>query len=461
MGILLSLCLLPCLAESVYQYTILEDSGVTFESGITPQMRDEYSKRISKLLPLTEKILGRRKYSSVPESLLGFYQDKHLRFRMNVDSPEGLRVRTRGDLKAEKICTIPYQFPVTIIALGEMATIDGIESAWVEILLPRFAWKGDSPEFGWVFGGYLKNEEENTSFCFDSSDYNGDYHDIPYHSGHLYDIDENGESYLNKYLERSSRDLAQSDPYDGSDEWIYVRYRHDREVFPEVLRMVQAGLSFMFDYTDLFEQYWQRVQVMRQIYPCALEDDSTENVNDFDYNQDGQQDSMSVVFNNIRPLLRVHTGNTQTSTTLSIHEADYQDFKISSNNELEIIPYSFTVNGVPLFLVQLTRRIRDTELMHHYEYSFFIIQNNTLVKFCTIKTPSDYFSDIDTGFYFYEKNESVMIIISESTAMYDKSHDDGIGLRLVDSFPYIMIDKDDLQNFEVVRLGPSYSDESD
>lgn len=456
--VLLSLCLQPCLAESVYQHTILVDSGVLFEASITPEMRDEYTKKISKLLQPPTVDLGRKKNTPVPDSLQRFYKYKKLLLRMSVDSPEGLRVRTRGDLKAEKICTIPHTFPVVITALGEMTSIDGIQSAWVEILLPRYAWKGDVPEFGWVFGGYLKELEDNSPFYFNSKDYYIDYYEIPYTSGHLYDIDERGKTFVDKFLERFSRD---SDQEEESEEWWRVRYRRDRETFPDVLKMVQSGVHFKYDFVGLFKSYWEQVRIMRQVYPCSLEKDSSGSVHDFDYDQDGKQDSVTVVYNNNKLQLKVHTNNSQNDTQLTIQEADYHDFKTSTNNELEIIPCSYIVKEVPVFLVQVSNRIRDTKLMHHWEYSFYIIKNDSLIKFCTMKTPSDYLSSNYVGFYFSESDNILKISMTETTALYGMEHDDTIGLQLVESFPYILINKDDLQNFEIVRLGPSYSDESE
>lgn len=78
-----------------------------------------------------------------------------------------------------------------------------------------------------------------------------------------------------------------------------------------------------------------------------------------------------------------------------------------------------------------------------------------------MKTPSDYLSSNYVGFYFSESDNILKISMTETTALYGMEHDDTIGLQLVESFPYILINKDDLQNFEIVRLGPSYSDESE
>jgi hypothetical protein len=31
----------------------------------------------------------------------------------------------------------------------------GITAPWGEILIPRYEWKNEEPEYGWVFGGYV------------------------------------------------------------------------------------------------------------------------------------------------------------------------------------------------------------------------------------------------------------------------------------------------------------------
>lgn len=72
-----------------------------------------------------------------------------------VNSKEGLRVRESDSLSGEKITKVPYGMKVKPVAVGKKATIDDIDDYWVEILIPRYLWKGTEPEYGWVFGGYL------------------------------------------------------------------------------------------------------------------------------------------------------------------------------------------------------------------------------------------------------------------------------------------------------------------
>ena len=84
-----------------------------------------------------------------------FYKNGAVIDTMYVDSPDGLRVRDKPSLKSNRICGLTHRLPVKVVAIGREETIDGITAPWVEILIPRYEWKSDSPEYGWIFGGYL------------------------------------------------------------------------------------------------------------------------------------------------------------------------------------------------------------------------------------------------------------------------------------------------------------------
>ncbi len=64
----------------------------------------------------------------------------------------------------ENLCTLPHNFNVNVTCLGPEDCIDGIKSAWVEILLPKYLWTNSDPEFGWIFRGYLKDYYEGQSY---------------------------------------------------------------------------------------------------------------------------------------------------------------------------------------------------------------------------------------------------------------------------------------------------------
>ncbi|MBP5437124.1 MAG: SH3 domain-containing protein [Treponema sp.] len=84
-----------------------------------------------------------------------FYENGKVIGTMYVEPPEGLRVRSKPSLSADKVATLPYRVGVKILSVGPEETIDEITAPWIEILLPRYEWKGFEPEYGWVFGGYL------------------------------------------------------------------------------------------------------------------------------------------------------------------------------------------------------------------------------------------------------------------------------------------------------------------
>ncbi|MCR5289992.1 MAG: SH3 domain-containing protein [Treponema sp.] len=86
-----------------------------------------------------------------------FYENGKVIDTMYVDSHEGLRVRDKPSLQSNRICGLPHRFPVKVVAIGKEQTIDGITAPWVEILIPRYEWRTGTPEYGWLFGGYLSN----------------------------------------------------------------------------------------------------------------------------------------------------------------------------------------------------------------------------------------------------------------------------------------------------------------
>lgn len=89
-----------------------------------------------------------------------FYENKKVINTMYINSPQGLRIRDKPDFRSNRICSVNYRFPVKIVAIGKEVTVDGITDPWVEVLLPRYQWKSKStPEYGWIFGGYLSKEK--------------------------------------------------------------------------------------------------------------------------------------------------------------------------------------------------------------------------------------------------------------------------------------------------------------
>lgn len=85
-----------------------------------------------------------------------FYENGKVIDVMYVNSKEGLRVRNKPTLVgSNKIVTVPHGVIVKIVAIGQEENIDELCAPWVEILIPSYLWKSDTPEYGWVYGGYL------------------------------------------------------------------------------------------------------------------------------------------------------------------------------------------------------------------------------------------------------------------------------------------------------------------
>lgn len=88
-----------------------------------------------------------------------YFKNDKIVHNMFVNAGDGLRIRKSPYLNGEKLGTIPFMQAVKIISIGRKITIDEIDDNWIEILLPRYLWKGQEPEYGWVFGGYLSFEK--------------------------------------------------------------------------------------------------------------------------------------------------------------------------------------------------------------------------------------------------------------------------------------------------------------
>lgn len=88
-----------------------------------------------------------------------FYENGKVIDTMYVDSEDGLKVRDYPSLKSNRLCGLTHRFSVKVVAIGKEETIDGITAPWIEILIPRYEWKSEEPEYGWVFGGYLSKEQ--------------------------------------------------------------------------------------------------------------------------------------------------------------------------------------------------------------------------------------------------------------------------------------------------------------
>ena len=88
-----------------------------------------------------------------------FYENGKVIDTMYVDSDAGLRVRDAPSLKSNRLCAVPHRLAVKVVAIGKEEKIDGITTPWVEILLPKYEWKGENAEFGWADLNEEKTEE--------------------------------------------------------------------------------------------------------------------------------------------------------------------------------------------------------------------------------------------------------------------------------------------------------------
>ena len=107
-----------------------------------------------------------------------FYKNEKVIDTMYVNAGDGLRVRDKPSLKSNRLCGLPHNFPVKIIAIGKEETIDGITAPWVEILIPQYEWKSVEPEYGWVFGGYLSRDSLILFLPKMQKNYNVIYHPL-------------------------------------------------------------------------------------------------------------------------------------------------------------------------------------------------------------------------------------------------------------------------------------------
>ena len=79
-----------------------------------------------------------------------------------VNSPEGIKVRDNPDLDSNRIAGLTDKTVVKLLQEGPEATIDDITANWLEIELPSTIAKEVNVKTGWVFGGYMINNLQDT-----------------------------------------------------------------------------------------------------------------------------------------------------------------------------------------------------------------------------------------------------------------------------------------------------------
>lgn len=127
-----------------------------------------------------------------------------------------VKIYSAPDINSKLLYTDNFLY-ANISALGKKDTINGVTSHWVEIVLPRFLWSFDEPEYGWVFGadvhfyeGYKYSYDFSNSMIedkryIDSFEYGPLYLDkievsSLFTSKELYDVNENEETPYYRYL---------------------------------------------------------------------------------------------------------------------------------------------------------------------------------------------------------------------------------------------------------------------
>ena len=79
-----------------------------------------------------------------------------------VDSPEGIKVRDYPDLDSNRVAGLKDKTVVKLLQEGPKATIDDITAKWLEIELPADLAEETGVKKGWVFGGYMTKNMQDT-----------------------------------------------------------------------------------------------------------------------------------------------------------------------------------------------------------------------------------------------------------------------------------------------------------
>lgn len=475
----LLICFLCVSSESVFaqkkgDYTILQNKEVKYFNKDSIIYKDEFVNEVNRILYITKNDLQRERILEVPKELEKFYhiydwKDLPKRFslklEMSVDSAEGLRVRKEPSLNSEKICTLPDNFNVVMTCLGKGATVDDIKSAWVEILLPQYLWSGPKAEFGWVFGGYLKDykndAEENGNrhyeFCED---------DLypPYNSPALYEVTDGYTAY-DRYFLAHSEILCNGwggefSEYSDSEKIEY--YEYPIKTSPGLLKLMYAGVQStlpraMTFIDGFFIDLWSPVQEMRQIHPVnfTLRSDSPNSIqideSPYSFHSD---EAVSVDLEN--EILTYINPDSKKVFKASI-PADYRkDFSTRGRNELEFKSFQNEKMELSQPFICMKKRVYENECVFHFELFFYHIKDGELIKFLQVITCPDIFDGY--GYYFRSPDYEWPLIYSCCVSFfYDLIHDGSFELKPCEEFPYIKfkIDESILEDYDVIQLGPN------
>lgn len=454
-------------AQTEADYTILQDPEVTHTSWDSVIYSQSYISSVKKFTKSTRQNMNRERYATVPKELERFYDgDDDLKNIMSIDSPEGLRVRTNPTLSATKICTLPDRLNVIVTCLGPEATIDGIDSAWVEILLPQYLWSGYDQEFGWVFGGYLADKDTSYrcftigahQYYYDSYDYDEYFIDsdlpIPYDSYHLHDILDR-HSYFDLYCIRANKNRPhyyKSDSYDATSAEFY---EYERTTGLEKLKLIFAGAipyntnDYYFE-TESFSMYWDMVQEMRQMHPVAhVAYDSGIFLDD------------TLKLNRDKTTLTYTNPETNKVYTANIPQNYSMYFNIEIGDRIDIASFDDEYADLPGPMIYILKKVYENEVIYHYENAFFTMVDGALVKCFQISSCPDF---MDRNWNYvnsridYETAETLVYFSNTYISFcHGMNHDDCIYFKRCSEYPYIQIAKDNCHNYHIVQLGPYYN----
>lgn len=387
--------------------TVFQDHYVKYEIPSGLPLKKSTLDALDTFIKPARKNLNRKKETPVPETIKEqFYlktEASHtvyydMRKFMYVSSRDGLRIRENPSLKSEKVCTVPYGSKLIITAVGERVVIDGIDSAWIEVLIPYYETKVEGPSFGWVFGGYLTSENIEDEYHLLNEDLPWNYKSLfntsdgilfPKHTKELYSI------YYNKDNEKQNiRDAVKSENnnyYYGKD--LEKMYKSALDFTVQDIILISCGIEDTYNGPSLFLEYWYAVWQNRQVYPFSFKEDLN-----------GSQ----IVENNEDSITIGKSGeyiefvNNESKNRIEIPYEYQKDF-IKRKNDFDLkIYYSryypddednqyeeYNQLEKELF-IYVTRQVINEDNTFHSEITFFIYKNNKLTKFAFERTASDF-----------------------------------------------------------------------
>lgn len=446
-------------AQKTGTYTIMQDDEINrlpYDSVIN---NEEYINSVYDLMKITRENMNRQVITEIPENLKRFYiydyADYDLKNTMAVDSAEGVKVRKSPSLNSEKICVLPDNFNVVVTCLGPEATVDNIKSAWVEILVPEFLWKTSEPEFGWVFGGYLKDMVEHKKFSlsrgvpFTAEEFMDNYYKIPYKSAYLYDVVD-GYSFYDLFCNQKNKSIY----YKYGSE-MYDEYR--RVTALEKLKLIHAGVMPLrddyFEY-EFFAIYWDRVQEMRQMHAVSSSEEKVE----FNF---GIHTDETLSLSSDKTNITYKSSLKNKTYKAEIPSEYFSDFVVSFGEELEIRSFNMEGDKLPGPIVYMRKKVNQNKAIYNYELFYYTIVNGKLAKFLQIITYPDIMSENSWDIWYNEDRDWLMCSEFYNSLIYGLTHDDCIYFRKCNEYPYIEIAIDACNNYEVIQTGKVYNKYSD